>query len=225
MNDDHSNVVTISGTPADLFSLIASNAAKDAALIAQLKVDLSNAMVERDTFETELSSLKDELSTAKHDLEWQTGDSKRAWDAASANARRADAAERDLRNVKEEVNTWRDAARDLRSALDDAKFAQLPSKETNVDLSDEEYAKIAEAKQELYARLSNSALVRANHGVDVPLPSTLTGLYNLFVADLFVAGNGCKNKIAMIKFIRSETGAGLKEAKDFIEEGKRFPID
>jgi len=98
------------------------------------------------------------------------------------------------------------------------------------ELTDEQLAKLAEARETVFHNLMQSVQFPAHK----PVPTTLRELMNFFIFPIFEGGGAqgwpgvgvsaqpllreaCCNRIAMIKKVRELTGVGLKEAKEFIE--------
>lgn len=218
MTTDTKGLVTITGDAANLRAFLMGTAAEDAVTIERIRNDLFKAEDEVTRLQEECASGVNEIAHLKSDLASIRNESDRGWRRADENLSRALDAERARDSAKRAAETATEELRALESSV--------VTGTTGVDLSDEDYAKIAAAKQELYARLSAVTRVVRSDDKDVPLPATLTEFFDLFVADIFVAGHdggtvsgGCKNKIGMIKRLRAVTGAGLKEAKMFIEQG------
>jgi hypothetical protein len=100
--------------------------------------------------------------------------------------------------------------------------AEVTTPATNaVGLTEEQYAQLGAERENVFQNLM-AGVAFPDHK---PKPTTLAELFSFFVFPIFEAGSesagqwrrGCVNKIAMIKQLREQTGAGLKEAKNFID--------
>ncbi len=166
-----------------------------------------------------------EREESKH---WKTQDE--LHDAKRQAANNADEVQRltNLVRIRNETITGHERTiNDLR-----AKVAELEGKHL-VELTPDMQAKLAEERERAFQRIKDSIAFPKQ------VPHTFVELMNLYVFPLFEAGRApsgwsvgqpafnaegtaCGNKIAMIKQVRELTGAGLKEAKEFIEGTTRL---
>lgn len=203
--------LTIEGSAADISRLFKGNATQEA--------------LERLRHEQALESTLDRCREIEAKL------------YASENTRRD--AERDLRYAKEEcARQQRLADERLRNGdrlvarvneLSDENTA-LKNKEGEVSLNVMQFDTLVAKRDELFQHLMQN-VANVPDGVPNPLvpvkPTSLKEFFNIFVQPLFEAGGrdgaaNTFNKIAAIKALRYVTGAGLKEAKEFIESGAKF---
>lgn len=165
-------------------------------------------------------------ASARADMQsklWDAQDAERNARARETTARgENDRLTRLVRDRNEEIAEQGRQLASLRAELDGLR------NKTAIDLTDDQTSALAAAREKLFQEL----LANVRFPESKPKPRTLGEMMSFFVFPIFQAGrapagwspgqpmgtsSGVTNKIAMIKQTRELTGAGLKEAKDFIE--------
>lgn len=208
MNQGNTVEITIKGSAEAISDILTGKAITAIEGHLRAEKDLEAAQTDREVMQQKFWDASDNLSAAKGNLEFAKREQERL-----------------ERLVRERNETIQDQKRSLDLFL--AEAIELRNK-VSVNLTEEHLASLAAAREQEFQKLMLGVAFPANK----PVPKTLAELMSFFVFPIFEQGKGapsefganaCANKIQMIKAIREITGAGLKEAKDFIEGTRILP--